>query len=406
MKKRSRAATHYNIIPVNVFSRECAIKELSDIGVDSCGIDIMSPKMIHLNIKLKNLDSKKANFLKEEMLSIGGEAAIAKDALTLNKGKTDVILIGSLGNFKKFIEKLSSKSSDLNNLGKEIENIISNLDNYNIIKLKNKSLDFRSRTYIMGILNITPDSFYDGGFYMDCDKAIRRAYEMIEAGADMIDIGGESTRPNSDPISEEEEIRRVIPVIKELSKRIKTPISIDTYKASVAKEAIESGAEIINDISAMKFDPDMVKVASHYKVPVVLMHIKGIPKTMQKRIRYKDVLSEIYLYLKERIIFAHEAGIKDVIIDPGIGFGKGLKENLKIINNLNIFKGLGKPILIGPSRKSFIGEILGLEVKDRLEGSMAAVAASVINGANIVRVHDVDETRRVTKVIDSIRRYV
>ena len=394
----------YKVRPINIFSKRDAVRELSDIDVDIYGIDIMAPKMMHLNIKLNNVNSQIANILKQEMLSIGGEAAVAKGVIILKDKKTDVILIGSLKHFRKLIYKLSYQPFNLKELGKEIEIMINNMEAHNTIKLRNMNLDFKNRTYIMGILNITPDSFYDGDLYMDHDKAIKHAYEMIEAGADIIDVGGESTRPNSTPIPENEEIKRVVPVIKELTKKTKTPISIDTYKSSVAKEAIEAGAEIINDISAMRFDLNMEKIAAHYKTPIVFMHIKGVPKTMQRKIRYKDVLSEVYSYLKERIDFANESGIKDTIIDPGIGFGKGLKENLKIINNLNIFKGLGKPILIGTSRKSFIGEILDSKVQDRLEGSIAAVAASIMNGANIVRVHDVFETKRLVKVIDEVRK--
>lgn len=267
-------------------------------------------------------------------------------------------------------------------------------------------LDFTKKTYIMGILNVTPDSFYDGGKYTRVDAAVRRGIELLEEGADIIDIGGESTRPGAEPVSEEEELRRVIPVIEELSKRVKVPISIDTYKAKVAEEAINAGASIINDISGLRFDRRMPEVAAKYQVPVVLMHIKGTPKVMQQSSYYRYLIPEIIEYLRESIVIAKEAGVDEelLIIDPGIGFGKLPEHNLEIIKNLKEFTKLGKPILIGVSRKSFIGKVLNdAPPGERLEGTMAAVAISVLNGANIVRVHDVAVMRKVVKIADAIK---
>jgi dihydropteroate synthase len=268
-------------------------------------------------------------------------------------------------------------------------------------------LDFSKKTYIMGILNVTPDSFSDGGLYFDKSIAIKRAIQMVEDGADIIDIGGESTRPGSEPIPVEEELRRVIPVIKKLAKEIGIPISIDTYKSEVAKRALDAGASIINDISGLRFDPEMVRVVSEYKVPVVIMHIKGTPKDMQVNPVYEALIPEIIDYLRASIRLAMNSGIPEdkIIIDPGIGFGKTFDHNLKIINKLREFTFLEKPILIGPSRKAFIGKILGdVPVEDRLEGTAAAVAISIMNGANIIRAHDVKEMIRVVKVVDAIRR--
>lgn len=266
--------------------------------------------------------------------------------------------------------------------------------------------DFTKKTYIMGILNVTPDSFYDGGKYTRVDAAVRRGIELLEEGADIIDIGGESTRPGAEPVSEEEELRRVIPVIEELSKRVKIPISIDTYKSKVAEEAINAGASIINDISGLRFDRRMPEVAAKYRVPVVLMHIKGTPKVMQQSPYYRYLIPEIIEYLRESIVIAKEAGIDEelLIIDPGIGFGKLPEHNLEIIKNLKEFTKLGKPILIGVSRKSFISKVLNdAPPEERLEGTMAAVAISVINGANIVRVHDVAAISKVVKIADAIK---
>jgi dihydropteroate synthase len=268
-------------------------------------------------------------------------------------------------------------------------------------------LDFSKKTYIMGILNVTRDSFSDGGLYFDKSEAIKRAIQMVEEGADIIDIGGESTRPGSEPITIEEELRRTIPVIEVLSKEVDVPISIDTYKSEVAKKALDAGASMVNDISGLRFDPEMSKVVSAYKVPVVIMHIKGTPKDMQQNPVYEALIPEITDYLKDCIRLAIESGISEdkIIIDPGIGFGKTFNHNLEIINNLHEFTLLGKPILIGLSRKAFIGKILGdAPVTDRLEGTAAAVAISIMNGANIVRVHDVKEMVKVTKVADAIKK--
>jgi dihydropteroate synthase len=266
--------------------------------------------------------------------------------------------------------------------------------------------DFSKKTYIMGILNVTPDSFFDGGKYINFKKAVERGLQIAEEGADLIDIGGESTRPGAEPVSVDEELKRVIPVIESLSKKINIPISIDTYKAKVAEEAINAGATIINDISGLRFDPQMPYIAAKYDTPVVIMHIKGTPKNMHVNPVYDALIPEITEYLRNSIVIAKNAGVKEnnIIIDPGIGFGKKPEHNLLIIKNLKEFANLGKPILIGVSRKSFIGKILDdAPAEQRLEGTMAAVAVSVINGANIVRVHDVKETVKVVKVVDAIR---
>jgi dihydropteroate synthase len=275
-----------------------------------------------------------------------------------------------------------------------------------ILQFRKGRLDLSSRTHIMGILNVTPDSFSDGGKFFKFEDAVARGMKMVEEGADIIDVGGESTRPESDPVSTQEELSRVIPVISSLVKNKDIPISIDTYKAEVARQALDAGAQMINDISALRFDPQMRNLVRESGVPVVLMHIKGTPKNMQKDPSYQNVIAEISQYLKESIQMARDAGIETgkIIIDPGIGFGKRLQDNLNILKNLKEFSILGCPILIGCSRKSFIGRILGLPTEERLEGSLAALAASVINGANMVRVHDVKESKRVVGILDAVLR--
>jgi dihydropteroate synthase len=255
----------------------------------------------------------------------------------------------------------------------------------------------------MGILNVTPDSFSDGGRFFEVSKAVERGMQMAEEGADIIDIGGESTRPGSQPVTEDEEMGRVIPVIERLVREVKTPLSIDTCKARVAEAALHAGASLINDISGMTVDPQMVDVAQRHSAAVVLMHIKGTPKTMQEEPHYENVIREVYEFLSIQSAKARENGIRQIIVDPGIGFGKNLGHNLDLIKGLKTFSLLGCPVLVGPSRKSFIGKLLDLPVDERLEGTAAAVTACILHGANIVRVHDVKEMKRVARVADALK---
>jgi dihydropteroate synthase len=268
------------------------------------------------------------------------------------------------------------------------------------------SLDLSQRTHIMGVLNVTPDSFSDGGLYFQRDKAIERGLSMARNGADIIDVGGESTRPYSEKISLQEELDRVIPVVQALSKELQIPLSIDTCKAQVARQALKAGACIINDISALRFDPDIISVAAEAGVPVILMHMKGTPGDMQRNPTYQNLIPEILDFLKEAIDRAVAGGIKKdmIIVDPGIGFGKSFDHNLQIIRELTQFSVLERPILLGTSNKAFIGHILNKEAHERDTGSMAAIAAGVLNGAHIVRVHNVKKTIETVKIIDAIKR--
>ncbi len=278
---------------------------------------------------------------------------------------------------------------------------------------KNHCLKLGEKTCVMGILNVTPDSFSDGGLYINPSSAIDQGLKMADEGADIIDIGGESTRPFSNPVSEKDEIERVIPVIRELSKQVSIPISIDTTKAVVAEKAVLAGASIINDISSFTFDSKMTDVAAKHEVAVILMHIKGRPKAMQVLPTYENLIKEICLFLEDAVKKAMEKNIdkSKIIIDPGIGFGKSFNHNLQIINNIDKFNTLNLPILVGPSRKAFIRNILQKQDKDKTKlnsidietGTQAAVSASILNGAHIVRVHNVKETIVTTRVIDAVK---
>ena len=286
------------------------------------------------------------------------------------------------------------------------------MKNFNLAWGKHR-LDLGRRTCIMGVLNVTPDSFSDGGKFFSIDNAVTQGVKLFEDGADLLDIGGESTRPFSDAVTEEEEIQRVAPVIERLSKQISIPISIDTTKAKVAERALKAGASMINDISSLRFDPDLANVAADYGVPVILMHMLGNPKTMQVEPKYEDLIAEIKAFLENRIEQAERKGISrsKIIIDPGIGFGKTFDHNLLLIKNLNEFKTLNVPILIGTSRKAFIRNLLKDETEEDVYpyseiveiGTQASVAAAVLNGAHIVRVHDVVNTRITVKIIDAIK---
>jgi dihydropteroate synthase len=274
-------------------------------------------------------------------------------------------------------------------------------------------LDLGTRTAIMGVVNVTPDSFSDGGRFFAAADAIRQARSLVAAGADIIDIGGESTRPYADDVTAEEEIDRVVPVIEGLAGKINTPISIDTTKAVVAEAAIAAGASIINDVGALRLDPGLAKVAARHALPVILMHMQGLPRTMQLKPTYTDVVEDVKRFLGEAIQRAQAAGIErgKLIIDPGIGFGKTIAHNLSLLRGLAALAELNAPILVGPSRKTFIRKLLAdppakelaADCPEVITGTQAAVAAAILNGAHIVRVHDVAATRSTVKIMDAIR---
>lgn len=265
-------------------------------------------------------------------------------------------------------------------------------------------LQFNRRTLVMGILNVTPDSFSDGGKYINKDNAVSHGIKLAAEGSDIIDIGGESTRPGAAPLSLEDELERVIPVIRELAKEIQVPISIDTYKSEVAREALDAGASMINDISGLNSDDKMAGLVAEYDVPVVLMHIKGTPRDMQINPHYENMMSEVRNSLADSIDIALNAGVdkNKIIVDPGIGFGKDLMDNFSLIKNLDYFKSLGHLILIGPSRKSFLWKTLDVSPDETIEATAAAVTACIMAGADIVRIHDVKEVMNAVKIADLI----
>lgn len=396
------------IIPIR--KPQEALEWFRKIGVDACGVDAMLPKTVHLNILLEAQPCKIANIIKQEMLALGGDAAIARGSVSCSVAASDVLIMGTLKQINRLKEKLKNQPFGLGVLAEELSKILQNLYSEKfVLKTSQREIVLGERTLIMGILNATPDSFSDGGLFNDERRAVDHALKMREEGADIIDIGGESTRPGSRSVPTKVELKRVLPVIEHLKTKVKVdvPISIDTKKAEVARRAVEAGAEIVNDVSAMNADRNMAAVVFETNAAVILMHMKGKPCNMQKGdLRYHDLMGDIARDLQQSVNKALQAGIGEnrIVIDPGIGFGKTPEDNLRIIKNLAQLKVLGMPLLIGTSRKSFIGRITGEEPRERLEGTTATVAAAIMNGCHIVRVHDVATMKKVAAVTDAIVR--
>jgi len=378
---------------------------LRDIQVDPYGIRIMLPKAESRLIRINGLSNIAANILKQEMLSLGGDVAVSRNALTGKTKKTDCLIIGDLSSITRLIEKLRRQPFGLNSLADKIRAALTYYRKENFsLKLGRYKLNLGKRVHIMGIVNITPDSFSGDGLLKNSIRDIASfAQKMASSGADIIDIGGESTRPKAKPVSLKEELRRIVPVVKLLAKTVMVPVSIDTYKPEVALAALDNGALMVNDISGLR-DAAMAKVVSRYKAGVVIMHMKGNPRSMQKRAEYASVMNEVNGFLSNAIDRAVDCGIKreKIIIDPGIGFGKTLEHNLEVLKNLSELKVLGLPIMVGLSRKSFIGKILNKEPNDRITGTIASGLLAAKSGANILRVHDVWDMKEALKILKAV----
>ena len=381
---------------------------MEEVGVHRDGVDIMLSKASHRLLKLEQVDVRAANIIKQEILSRGGEAAVSWSVYALVKNaRSDVLLMGTIKQLEELYHKLKLQPFGLADIAEEIKEARDNFDAARRdVKVGKTEMNFGERTYVMGVLNVTPDSFSDGGKFLNEDAAVSRGIKMVENGADIIDIGGESTRPGAKPVGAEEELKRVVPVVEKLAAKIDKPISVDTYKSEVARRALDAGAALVNDISALRMDDDMAPLLAERDAPVILMHMRGTPQNMQENPTYKSVMGEIISFLRERLQLARSKGIKmeNILVDPGIGFGKTVQHNLEILRKLVELKSLGCPVVVGTSRKSFIGHTLDLPVEERLEGTAATVALSAANGANIVRVHDVKEMVRVVRMTDAILR--
>ncbi|MDD5644439.1 MAG: dihydropteroate synthase [bacterium] len=360
-------------------------------------------------LKISSVRNPSANIIKQAMLSLGGDAALSKWALTRPEGETDIIIIGTLAQ----IRKLPSKLRGQNFFGiPRIAGLISDRINEKRsepteFRFAGKKITFKKGPAVMGVINVTPDSFYDGGRYFTGDSAVGQALRLAEEGADILEIGGESTRPGSRAIPGSEELKRVIPVIKKVSRRTRVPVSVDTRKYEVASAAIKAGASIINDISAMTYDKRVIRLAARTGAGCIIMHMKGSPETMQMKPSYSDTVGEIAAFLHMRADALIGGGVKKscISVDPGIGFGKTVKDNYVILNHMDEIAALGYPVTLGLSRKSFIGGVTGEEAGSRLPGSLAAEAVGIFLGANIIRAHDVKETKQAAQIAWLIRDY-
>lgn len=374
---------------------------LQAIGADPPGVQIMTPKNLFYTILVEELPLKAALVLKQEMLARGGECAVSRHVASLQAQKSNALLSGTGLQFAQLIRKLRGQPFGLNKLGQQLAAVIADsCSRPPALKFKNVTLPLGERTLLMGILNVTPDSFSDGGRYHTVEEAVEQALQMVQDGADIIDVGGESTRPGYQGISAAEEIGRVVPVIRALRAAAPAiPISIDTYKAAVARAALEAGADMFNDIWGGRRDPEILKAAAAAGLPICLMHNRDSTQ-------YQDLLSEVVADLKDCAARALAAGVaaESIVLDPGIGFGKNYLQNLEVMRYLQEITALGYPVLLGTSRKSTIGKILDLPADQRLEGTAATVAYGIACGVEIVRVHDVLEMSRVVRMTDAICR--
>lgn len=391
----------FDVRNIVISNQKEALKELSLIGSDAAGCRWMSAKAVHKILKITSLKPQQAIIIKQEMLSRGGEAALARGTIDGSIQKTDVLLMGTLKQYKDVMVKLRMQPFGLSRLAEEISSVLQNLAGRSLSALdcRGKNLIMGERTLVMGILNVTPDSFSDGGKYFDIETAVARARQMAAEGADIIDLGGESTRPGYAPVTADEEMRRVLPVLERLVQEIDIPVSVDTSKASVARQALEMGAHMINDQWALRADRGMAAVVAEYDAPVIIMH-------NQSGTEYQDLMGDIVSFLRTSIEIAETAGVprEKIIVDPGIGFGKTVEQNLEVMGKLRELACLGQPVLLGTSRKSMIGKRLDLPADQRVEGTAATVAVAIMSGVDMIRVHDVQEMARVARMTDAIAR--
>ncbi|CAM3656170.1 dihydropteroate synthase [Brevibacillus invocatus] len=388
----------YNPFLIQAQHRE-RVSELSKRGITSPLAEQLARYGENMLIHMESLTWEEAHFLRHAMQLCGGEAVIISGHPG-DEIQAEVLLLANRSQLELALQKISSEEIGMVAAAAEIREAVAlreQLDRRKKLVCGQHVLPLGERTLIMGILNVTPDSFSDGGRYVDLDQAIRQARLMVEAGADVIDIGGESTRPGSEPVDAAEELDRVLPIIRALSAEVQVPLSIDTYKAEVADRAVQAGAHIINDIWGAKRDPQMAAVAARHQVPIILMHNR---EDRNYRHFYADFVKD----LRESVQIALNAGVRhdQIILDPGIGFAKSLDQNLETMRRLDDLVGLGYPVLLATSRKSMIGHVLDLPVEDRMEGTAATVALGVAKGCHMVRVHDVKEMKRVTTMMDAM----
>lgn len=398
------------MIPASGLPQVVALHDLNEaralmqrMGVSVGGVDIMDKKGLFRVLRLKGLDTRAASILKQEMLSRGGEVATSREVYELQGGKAECLVMGTLSQFDRLLPKLRSQPFGLRLLA---EAMAAALEQYDAPRrVTHPLLDLSEPPVVMGVLNITPDSFSDGGDFFDTAAAVERAHQMVEEGAQLVDVGADSSRPWSEGVGEEEETRRLLPVLRALGPGFPVPVCVDTRRAAVAAAALEAGAAMINDISALRADPAMAAVVRDAGCPLILMHMLGTPATMQDNPVYEDVAEDVYAFFVERLSFAVDEGIAEanLLLDPGIGFGKTLEHNLQLLRQLGGFRSLGRPLVLGASRKAFLGRLLDQpEPKGRLIGTVATTVLAGMQGVDIVRVHDVWENAEAATVLRAV----
>lgn len=385
-------------------------RTLDEMGCDSRCLPYFDDRRQTFCLRVPNVDTRAANALKQEMLSRGGDVAVHKHAIDREVDRCDCLLFGTAKQMRHLAEKLAVMPYwGLDWVREELEKALANLNRKrHTLKLpRGRTLELTEATRLMAIINLTPDSFYGGSRSNSLEDCLERAANMVEEGADILDLGAESTRPGAEPVDAETEMGRLVPAIRKIREAFpQIPLSVDTTKADVARACIDAGADIVNDISGLGFDPEMPRVLAEMGVPLVLMHIKGVPRTMQKDPTYESLPGDICRFFEERLAMAEEAGIErgQIVLDPGLGFGKTAAHNLELLKHLEFFRTLGLPLLIGHSRKSTFGKVLGLsDPADRLEGTLAVTALCAWQGVEIVRVHDVKANRRVLDTIEAVK---
>ena len=405
----SAATARHNLRLVRVQGADDARRILGELGTDPGGAAIMSHKMVYASVAVSKVQARASHIIKQIMLSKGGDCATPRNVFLVDgKELVDVILIGTERQLADAAKSLAAQPFGCKALAAELKQFVAGglpgAAGTRTLRAGDYQLPLGGRTLVMGIVNVTPDSFSDGGEFMSFEAARLRALEMVAAGVDIIDIGGESTRPGADAVSLSEEERRTIPLIEAIASEARIPISIDTYKSEIAAKALDAGACMVNDVSALRLDDRMASLVAEREAPVILMHMQGMPRDMQENPTYGDVVADISEFLIERAQYAAGQGISPerVLIDPGVGFGKTVEHNLEIIRRLDEFASLGYPLVLGTSRKRFIGSVTGRVVTERMMGTAASVAFSIARGVDVVRVHDVAEMLEVVKVADAI----
>jgi dihydropteroate synthase len=372
-------------------------------GVSQIGLKLLDKRALFRVVRISGVGIREVNILKQEMTSRGGDVAVSEDLLAWMRENGSCLLMGTVAQFERLLPRLKGPDLGLGGLAESIEGA---LGNYDVSPPAcHPRLPLAQAPLLMGVLNLTPDSFSDGGLHRDLDSTVMLGLEMVARGATLVDVGGESTRPGAEPVYELEELKRVMPVIQALARSLPGRVSVDTYKARVAAEALAVGAFMVNDVSALRMDREMVAVVRDADCPVVLMHMLGSPRTMQEEPVYRDVVGDVYAFFLERLNWAVDNGVKEenLLIDPGIGFGKTTTHNLELLRNLEAFRSLGRPIVVGVSRKRFLGEILGIETpRDRDLATAATTAMVVLSGAHVVRVHEIAQNRQAADIARAV----